>query len=86
MEERRATHLRNLHSFPKSNGASTVDFAITSENLHEDFSNFVVNRQTYLSDHSQVSLWISEDKMKISNKSDLTYENDTYKLLDSFLF
>ena len=24
--------------------------------------------------------------MKISNKSDLTYENDTYKLADSFLF
>ena len=27
----------------KSNGASAVDFAITSENLYEDVSNFVVN-------------------------------------------
>ena len=70
----------------KSNGASTVNFAITSEKLYEDVSNFVVNPQTYLSDHSQIRLWISEDKMKISNKSDLTYENDTYKLPDSFLF
>ena len=53
----------------KSNEASTVDFAITPENLHEDVSNFIVNPQTYLSDHSQIRLWISEDKMKISNKS-----------------
>ena len=70
----------------ESNGASTVDFAITSKNVYEDVSNFVVNPQTYLSDHSKISLWISEDKMKISNKSDLTYENDIYKLPDSCLF
>ena len=70
----------------KSNGASTVDFAITSENLYDDVSNFVVNPQAYLSDHSQINPWISENKIKISNKSDLTHENDTYKLPIVFCF
>ena len=69
----------------KRNEASTVNFTIASENLYEDVSNFVVNAQTFLSDHSQISLWISQDNMKISNKSDLTYENNAYKLPDSFL-
>ena len=38
----------------KSNGASTVDFAITPENLYENVSNFVVNPQPYLSNYSQI--------------------------------
>ena len=51
--------LRKFTFISKSNGASTVDFAITSENLYEDISNLVVNPQTSLSDHSQISLWVS---------------------------
>ena len=51
--------------------ASTVDYSIVSESLFLDIPYFIVNPHNYLSNHSQISLWIRSDDYFLKPQSDM---------------
>lgn len=50
-------------TFHGKNGVSTVDYVICDQNLFQKFDYFMVKQPTYLSDHSQISAWLSIPKI-----------------------
>lgn len=49
-------------TFHGHNGVSVVDYVILSQSLFDITSYFVVSEPTYLSDHSQITVWLSKKK------------------------
>ena len=50
--------------------AGTVDYSVVSESLFHHIPYFIVNPYNYLSDHSQISLWIRSDHYSLKPKSE----------------
>ena len=65
--------------------ASTVDYSIVSESLFHDILYFIVNPHNYLSDHSQISLWIRSDDYSLKPQSD-NHGDSLIDLPKSFVF
>ena len=65
--------------------ASTVDYSILSESLIPDIPYFIVNPHNYLSDHSQISLWIRSDDYSLKPQSD-NHGDSLIDLPKSFVF
>ena len=65
-------------------GSTTVDYSIVSESLFHDIPYFIVNPHNYLSDHSQISLWIRSD-YSLNPKSD-NHGDSLVDLPKSFVF
>ena len=62
---------------------STIDYAISSYDLFQKISHFIVKPESYLSDHCQIVTWLEIDKQ---NKDKSQWKNDLFKLPKSFKF
>ena len=62
---------------------STIDYAISSYDLFQKISHFIVKPESYLSDHCQIVTWFEIDKQ---NKDNRQWKNNSFKLPKSFKF
>ena len=53
--------LGRFNLFYNNNGASTVDFCLSDDKIFPLIKNFTVQKQTFLSGHCQIALWLESD-------------------------
>ena len=62
---------------------STIDYAISSYDLFQKISHFIVKPESHLSDHCQIVTWFEIDKQ---NKDNPQWKSDLFELPKSFKF
>ena len=59
--------------FSNNNGASTVDYCLSDDKIFPLIKNFTVQKQTFLSDHCQIALWLETNEVISQTNAKSTY-------------
>ena len=59
--------------FSNNNGASTVDYRLSDDKIFPLIKNFTVQKQTFLSDHCQIALWLETNEVISQTNAKSTY-------------